>query len=391
MTGQHTGHARVRFNGKIDLRAGDPTWAEILRAAGYETALIGKWGLGAEGSVAAPNRKGFDHFFGYADQHHAHNYYPTFLLRDGGRVKLRNVVPDEGEYGQGNATVRIDYAPDLMIEDALDFIGRERRRPFLLYFATILPHANNQAPAGKSGMEIPDYGRYADRDWPEAEEGFAAMVTRLDTDVGRLLSKLEERGLAENTLVIFTSDNGPHRENGHDPAFFGSSGGLRGIKADVYEGGLRVPAIARWPGMIPAGGISESVGYFADIFPTFVELAGAQHPHPMDGVSFLRAMTGSANVERPVGNPLYWEFYRQGDTMQAVRKGNWKAVRRPMKTGNIELYNLRADPAERDDVADRHPEVAVRLAKIMVSEHRDLGPGERPEDARRSRTPALQP
>src|SRR5262245_10917967 len=278
MTGLHTGHCYIRGNAKTNLRPEDVTVAEVLKGAGYRTGLVGKWGLGHEGSAGIPTRQGFDQFFGYLDQTHAHNYYPTFLLRNEERVRLPNVVPNEGPVGQGVATQRAAYSPDLMAEEALAFLGRTGDQPFFLYFAPTLPHANNEA--GQKGMEVPDYGEYQNRAWPEPQKGLAAMISRLDRDVGRLLQRLKERGLAERTLVLFSSDNGPHREGGNNPDFFRSNGGLRGIKRDLYEGGIRVPLIARWPGKLPAGQVSDHVGSFADLLPTAAELAGVKLTGP---------------------------------------------------------------------------------------------------------------
>lgn len=212
MTGLHLGHCYIRGNGKLNLRPSDVTVAEVLKEAGYATGLAGKWGLGHENSTGLPTRQGFDSFFGYLDQHHAHNYYPSFLVRNEERVPLKNVVPKEGIYGQGVATQKVTYSADLIAEEALKFVDAHKDEPFFLYWAATLPHANNEA--GKKGMEIPDYGRYADKDWPEPQKGLAAMISRLDSDVGRLLERLKQHGIDENTIVMFSSDNGPHNEGG---------------------------------------------------------------------------------------------------------------------------------------------------------------------------------
>ncbi|MCS7017405.1 MAG: arylsulfatase, partial [Gemmatales bacterium] len=247
MTGLHTGHCYIRGNARYDLRPEDRTLAEILKSAGYATAHIGKWGLGHESSTGMPTRKGFDYFFGYLDQVHAHNYYPTFLIRNEAHVRLENVVPREGKYGEGVASIRRHYSHDLFTDEALRWITQHRDKPFFLYLCYTVPHANNEAlnpkyvPLVESrprhGMEVPDFGIYRDRSWPESEKAFAAMITRLDHDVGRLVARLRELGLDKNTLILFSSDNGPHAEGGHDPKFFQSSGGLRGMKRDLYEGG----------------------------------------------------------------------------------------------------------------------------------------------------------
>jgi arylsulfatase A-like enzyme len=362
MTGEHTGHALFRGNAKIDLRATDTTIAEALRPAGYATALIGKWGLGRTGTSGDPRARGFDHTFGYIDQSHAHNYYPSFLVRDGTRVPLRNVVPEEGPFGQGSATARVDYAPDLFIADALEFVAANRERPFLLTFATTLPHANNE---GKPhGMEIPDVGDYAREDWPEREKCFAAMVTRLDRDVGRIVETVERLGLRDKTLIVFTSDNGPHNEGGHDAAFFDSNGPLRGTKRDLYEGGIRVPTIMHWPGHIPAGSESEVLAYFPDLFPTLTELAGLDRDRHADGISLVPTLLHDG-LHQPSHDALYWEFHESGKSSQAVRLGRWKAVRKPIGTGAIELYDLETDLGETTNLADAHPDIVARASAAI--------------------------
>lgn len=365
MTGQHTGHALIRGNAKLDLRPEDVTVAEVLKRDGYATGMIGKWGLGKEGSTGSPNRQGFDHFFGYTDQSHAHNYYPHYLVRNDVHVPLRNVVPDPGPYGQGVATKKVEYSPDLLIEDALQFLEENRGHPFFLCFTTTLPHANNEAK--EQGMEVPDLGAYEKESWPLNEKAYAAMVTRLDRDVGRLLAKLDELGLARDTVVFFTSDNGPHREGGHDPDFFDSNGPLRGIKRDLYEGGIRVPMITRWPGRAPAGANSNHIGYFGDFMATAVEIAGMRAPNQPDSTSFLPSILGRTDEQKD-HEYLYWEFY-EGKSAQAVLLGNWKAVRAPMLTGKIELYDLNTDLAEQHNIAADHPDIVERALAIMEQAH----------------------
>jgi len=287
MTGLHTGHAYVRGNreskpmGQLPLPEGTVTISTLLKSRGYQTGLIGKWGLGGPGSSGAPNNQGFDYFFGYLCQRHAHNYYPEFLFRNAERVPLANEVAGDRADGAGVATEKVEYSHDLFVDEALQFVERHRYEPFFLYLALTIPHANNEA--GRAGMEVPSYGPYADADWPEPQKGHAAMITRMDGDVGRLLDKLKDLGIDGDTLVLFTSDNGPHREGGADPAFFHSSGPLRGIKRDLYEGGVRVPLIARWPGRVPAGSGTDHVCAFWDFLPTFCDLAGAIPPDDSDG------------------------------------------------------------------------------------------------------------
>jgi arylsulfatase A-like enzyme len=271
MTGLHTGHCYIRGNSDHSLRREDHTVAEMLKSAGYATGLFGKWGLGQEGSEGVPTRKGFDEFFGYLDQVHAHNYFPAFLISNESRVPLKNVVPGRGRYGSGVATKRVEYSPDLLLEHALAFMERNRDRPFFMEFASIIPHANNESRP--NGMEIPDYGPYRDKSWPPPEKGQAALITLLDSDVGRILDKLRQLGLERRTIVFFTSDNGAHHEGGHKPQFFKDSGPLRGTKRDLYEGGIRVPMIAYWPGHSPSGAVSDHLGYFGDFFATAADLA----------------------------------------------------------------------------------------------------------------------
>ncbi len=258
MQGLHTGHCRVRGNAGRNnpmaqcLREEDLTLAEVVRGAGYATGLFGKWGLGDSPSAepGLPRRQGFDAFFGYLNQQHAHNFFPTFLWRNEARVALPNEVPAEDRTGAGVATRRVAYSADLVTDEALAWIRQQRTNRFLLVFTPTLPHANNEA--GARGMEIPELGDYRDRPWPDPVKGHAAMVTRLDRDVGRLVDLLRELGLEKSTVVLFTSDNGPHREGGYQPEINDSNGPLRGIKRDLYEGGIRVPMIAWGPGRVPA-------------------------------------------------------------------------------------------------------------------------------------------
>jgi arylsulfatase A-like enzyme len=360
MTGLHTGHCLIRGNAKDSLRPQDVTVAKLLKDSGYATGLIGKWGLGNEGSPGVPTKQGFDYFYGYLDQVHAHNYYPAFLMRNEERVPMKNVVPGPGDFGSGVATKKVEYSHDLFAEEALSFIDRNKDRPFFLYLAFTIPHANNEA--GKQGMEVPDYGPYKDIDWPEAQKGHAAMITRMDADIGRLFDRLKKHGLDENTLVLFTSDNGPHREGGNDPDFNHSHGPLRGIKRDLYEGGIRVPLLARWPGKVPAGGTSDFVGAFWDVLPTLAELGGAKTPAGLDGLSFVPTLLGQKEKQKQ-HESLYWAFYERGGA-QALRMGRWKAVQQPVHA-SIQLYDLDNDVAEKKDVAAQHPEVVAKMKKLM--------------------------
>jgi arylsulfatase A-like enzyme len=365
MTALHTGHAWIRGNDRIPLRPSDVTVAELLKQAGYTTGIVGKWGLGEPQTTGVPNKKGFDQWFGYLNQLHAHNYYPDYLWRNEEKVPLANEVKAINPPG-GVATKRVQYSHDLFTADALSFIARNKRKPFFLYLAYTIPHANNEA--GKDGMEVPSYGPYANEDWPDPQKGHAAMITRMDGDIGRLFALLKRLRLDEKTLVLFSSDNGPHKEGGGDPAFFDSNGPLRGLKRDLYEGGIRVPLIARWPGRIAAGSGTNHVSAFWDFLPTCCELVGATAPKGIDGISILPTLLG--RPERQKGHPyLYWEFHEQGKK-QAVRMGRWKGVRVNVAkepNGPIELYDLTADLGEERNLADAHPEIVKRMAEIMVT------------------------
>lgn len=367
MTGLHTGHALIRGNANVPLRPSDVTIAELLKTAGYATGIIGKWGLGEADSTGIPNRQGFDYWFGYLNQRHAHNYYPTFLWRNEEKVRLENEVQDVNPPG-GVATKRVQYSHDLFAEEAPAFVERNKGRPFFLYLAYTIPHANNEAK--DKGMEVPSLEPYADKDWPEPQKGHAAMITRMDRDIGRLMALLKELGLDNNTLVMFSSDNGPHKEGGGDPAFFNSSGPLRGYKRAVYEGGIRVPLIARWPGRIAAGAVSGHVSAFWDFLPTCCDLAGVQAPEGIDGISILPTLLG--RVRQQVRHEfLYWEFHEQGKK-QAVRMGDWKGVRLNVAKdpdGPIELYNLKDDMGETRNIAARQPEIVAKIEDYMKAAH----------------------
>ncbi len=367
MTGLHTGHAPIRGNKEVQPYGQHPlaesavTMAEILKGAGYRTALIGKWGLGGPGSSGEPNRQGFDYFYGYLGQRHAHNYYPEFLFRNGERVPLDNEMPEpkRGD-GAGYAVVRNQYSHDLIAQEALGFIERSAEQPFFLLLTLTIPHANNEGR--EKGMEVPDFGVYADRDWPEPQKGHAAMISRMDSDIGRLLAKLDETGVADNTLVLFTSDNGPHREGGNDPDFNDSNGPLRGVKRDLYEGGIRVPLLARWPGRAPAGRTSDFIGAFWDFLPTFAEIAGAEAPAGLDGLSFAAVLRGETPTARH--EFLYWEFHEGDNSKQAVRMGPWKGVRLS-PGGPLELYNLDDDIGEQHDVAAAHADIVAKIEAYL--------------------------
>jgi arylsulfatase A-like enzyme len=366
MTGRHTGHSRVRGNALVPLRPEDVTVAEVLKSAGYATGLFGKWGLGEPGSTGYPTRQGFDEFFGYVNQVHAHNYYPDYLWKNDGRFPLPGNV--EGPK-KGVAKERARYAPDLITENALDFLDRHNDGPFFLEYATILPHANNERGNSEgNGMEVPSDAPYTDRPWPQPQKNHAAMIGHLDADVGKLLDRLRALGLERDTIVLFSSDNGPHKEGGADPAFFTSAGPLRGFKRALYEGGIRVPMIVRWPGKVAAGVVNDQVWAFWDILPTLAELAGSTAPAGLDGLSMVPTLLGRP-TQQP-GHPfLYWEFHEKG-FKQAVRNGDWKAVRlRP--GGPLELFDLATDLGETRDVSAEHPDVVARIDAYLETARTD--------------------
>lgn len=357
MTGRHNGHGRVRDNlpHGVHLLAEDLIIPEVLQRAGYRTGAVGKWSLGEHGDAGAPWLKGFEDFFGYPNQDHAHFYYPQFLW-DNNRVVL---LPGNRPGGSRQ------YAPDLMIERALAFMAKSRddRRPFFLYFPTILPHWSEYPKGSPDSHAIPSDEPYANRDWPQVEKNYAAMVSRLDHDVGRIVAKLEEMGVAQNTLILFTSDNGPSGETIHDPRFFRSAGPLRGQKRQLYEGGVRVPLIASWPGVVPAGTVSDTLCGGWDFLPTLAEIAGAPRPPGIDGISFAPVLQGGSRAREHAF--LYWDYgHVRAAFLQAVRAGDWKAVR-TSRESPTELYNLSADLGEQHDVAARHPEIVARMNGFM--------------------------
>lgn len=365
MTGRHGGHAFIRGNARLNLRPEDVTVAEVLKKAGYATALMGKWGLGQEDSTGLPTRQGFDEFFGYLDQHHAHNFYPAFLVRNESRVPLKNVVPGTGDFGEGVASVKQQYSPDLILDEALQFIDANKARPFFLYFASTLPHANNEGKA--KGMEVPDYGPYRDENWPNPEKGRAAMIGRLDDAVGSLLARLKQHGLEQNTLVVFSSDNGPHAEGGADPDFFNSNGPLRGIKRDLTDGGIRVPFLVKWPGKVKAGSESHFVGSFVDVLATLADVAWVKSVPANDGLSILKELTGQS-ASQTQHDFLYWEFYERGSS-QAVRFGNWKVLRQPLGGEKFEVYDVAADVGETKNLAAERPELVSKARAMMDLAH----------------------
>ena len=378
LTGRHMGRTTVRGNSTqpIVIKPSQHTLASVLKKADYTTACVGKWGVGTPDNFTNPNDIGFDYFYGYINMWHAHNFYPEFLIRNGKVVNLLNEVfpkwkrwqdPKHPQSGRGVAVKKVQYAPDLFKQDALRFIKENRENPFFLYFAMNAPHANNEA--GNQGMEVPDIGEFADKDWPDPEKGFAAMIKNIDRDVGQIIDLIKELKLAADTLIIFTSDNGPHQEGGHKANFFNSSGPFRGIKRDLNEGGIRVPTIAWWPGTIKSNSINDHQWYFGDFMSTFAEVAKIKAPENIDSDSFLSTLKGSPqNKKWSRKNHIYWEFLERGSA-QAVRFGKWKAIRKPMFTGPIQLYDLSFDHEEKKDHAKRRPDLVKHAKNLLDQSH----------------------
>ena len=355
MTGKHAGHARIRGNGGRGeggiLQADDLTIPKILKQAGYRTGIIGKWGLGNQNTPGVPSRQGFDYSFGYLGHVHAHDYWTDHLFRNGERVE----IPPK------------TYSHDLFSEEALDFVRREHEKPFFLFLAFTIPHGKfhplTDAP-------------YSNESWSQQEKNIAAMMTRMDNDIGKLMSLLKELDLENDTIVFFTSDNGP-REQG--AKLFQSAGRLRGIKRDLYEGGIRVPMIVRWPGKVKDGTTSEQVWTFWDVLPTIADIAGAKSPEDIDGFSMLPALLGQNQSRRRF---LYWEFHERGFD-QAVRMDDWKAVRHGKDP--LELYDLRTDPDESRNVAQQNPSIVAKIEQYLKTARTDSAAWPIKEGPRRKR------
>ena len=372
MTGQHHGQTRVRGNaGRQNpvaqaLRPDDVTVAKMLKGVGYATALIGKWGLGDVGEAESglPRKQGFDFFYGYLSQHHAHNHFPDYLWRNEERVMLPNVVTRVGEDGAGYATAGKVYADDLFAEESINYVRANKDKPFFLFWSMVVPHANNErAGALKDGAEVPDYGPYADKDWPNPDKGQAAMITRMDGYVGRMLDEVKALGLADRTLVIFTSDNGPHNESRHDLTRFNPSGPYTGIKRSLTDGGIRVPCLAWWPGHVKPRGETRHVAYFGDWMATAAQLAGSAIPAGRDSVSFVPTLFGEKG-QMP-HEFLYWEFHEGGFRQAALYQGRWKGIRKGQPDSPVALYDQVSDVAETNDVAAQNPEIAKKMGDYL--------------------------
>ena len=380
LEGRHTGHTTVRGNLPYHLLdRSRVTLGEALKAAGYETAIIGKWGLGHPPPLDDPLQNGFDYHYGYVNMWHAHNFYPEYLYRNGERDYLEGNRLDERirferqPDGSGIAGEKVVFAPHEIEREALEYIQGPHSAPFFLFLSLNQPHNNGEYARiyGDGGYEVPDYGKYTNRPWSRAEKGFAISISMIDETVGNVLRVLREEGLEENTIVLFSSDNGACHSAGHDYRFFQSSGNLRGYKRDLYEGGIRVPLIVRWPGVVEPGSGSDHLCAMWDLYPTFCNIAGTAPPEDLDGISFLPTLTGAGVQARH--DYLYWEFHGDGGK-QAVREGNWKAVKLQVRGGRaavFELYDLEGDVSETRNVAAKHPEVAARLQGLMDHAHEE--------------------
>lgn len=370
VTGKHTGHAFVRGNkGQIasdgkkydyPLAASEITVAEIMKQQNYTTACVGKWGLGGPGSEGHPNNQGFDYFFGYLGQGNAHRFYPEYLFENDKKVTLEKKV----------------YSHRLIMDKALGFVEKNAGKPFFLYLTPTIPHADIDIPKeliGEYGGMFhetphPEGKHYVAQPQPKAV--YAAMVSLLDKDIQRLIDLLDAKGILENTLVIFTSDNGNHKEGGHFPEDFDSNGPFRGWKRDLYDGGIRAPFIVHWPEKVKAGTASYHISAFWDFLPTMCELVNVSVPKGVDGISYLPAITGDNTQKKH--DYLYWEFHEQGGK-QAILKDNWKLIRLNInKVGKekYELYNLSSDPAEMFDVVSQYPELFSELKNVLLGSHK---------------------
>jgi arylsulfatase A-like enzyme len=385
LTGLHTGHTPIRGNFEVQPEGQYPmpdtllTLGKIFQQAGYRTAAFGKWGLGFVGTTGDPSNQGFDHFFGYNCQRYAHRYYPAYLWENQEQVPLLG----------NDWTTKTTFAPDLIHQKSLEFMEANRHQPFFLFLPLVMPHAELAVPEDevfqyyrtKFGEEFPhiappggDYGPemvipgYQSQPYPRAT--FAAMVARIDRYVGDIMNKLEALGISENTLLVFTSDNGAHREGGADPDFFNSNGPFRGYKRDVYEGGIHVPLVVSWPSKIPAGSHSTQISAFWDWLPTLTELLVQSTTTEIDGVSFLPTLLGTGTQKQ--ADYLYWEFHESGGR-QALLQGEWKLVKYQVKDPSktkVELFHLTTDPEERTNVALDHPKRLAELEILMQKAHR---------------------
>ncbi len=385
MTGKHLGNQSVRGNQPNPQTIGNDelTIAKVLKGAGYTTGVIGKWGIGHPIPLDDPQTKGFDYSYGYLNMWHAHNCFPDFLYRNGVKEILegneQTTNPDGSprfpNFPEGTGVAKLDarkqFVPDLMIADAERFIVENKDKPFFLYYALNLPHANNEA--SPDGSEVPDYGEFADKEWPTTAKGYAQMMRIIDNQVGMIVAKLEELGISENTIIMFASDNGTHSEGGHSSEFFDSNGKTRGEKRDFYDGGIRTPFIVKWPKVVAPASKSDHLSAFWDVLPTFAEIIGAEHPKDVDGISFLSTLKGDIKGQKK-HEYLYFEFYEKGGK-QAIVSGDWKYIKLNVRRGEKaaapinELYNLANDPEEQFNIVDKHPDIVAKMEQYIKEGH----------------------
>jgi arylsulfatase A-like enzyme len=375
MTGLHIGHARIRGLRPVNLpganlEASDITVAKVLKDAGYTTGCIGKWGLGEPKKFVdgLPSQQGFDSFYGYLTHGEAHNYYPPFLWRNDHREKLPNVLSKDPKFKNLVSEKKVIYSHDLLTNESLKFVRQHKDENFFLYLCFTTPHVNNQEEG--DGFEVPDHGQYEKENWPSPEKGKAAMISRMDKSVGKLMALLKELHLDDNTLVVFTSDNGPPQsEGGRLPEFNDSNGPLRGYKGQLYEGGIRIPFIARWPGYINPSTSTNSIVTFADVLPTLTNIGNGKSPAEIDGLDFSPTLVGKDQPQL-TDRKLYWEYGKYGVYLQAARWKNWKAVH-DLAREKTELYDLAADLGETHDVAVEHPDLIEEFNKFLVDARSD--------------------
>ena len=346
LTGLHTGHSRIRGRGGHALALEDTTLGELAKRAGYRTCAIGKWGLGGPGSSGLPTVQGFDEWFGYLEDESVTNHFPSVLWRNQTRILFSENLSEQAQ-----------YAPYLFTNAATNFVAGKavplnQREPFFLYIAYTLPHAPLQSPTDKP---------YQSEDWPKPQKTLAAMIYRLDRAVGRILGALRHFQLDKRTVVFFTSDNGPHAEEGIDPRFFDSTRGLRGRKGSLFEGGIRVPLLARWPGRIQAGVVSDHLCAAWDLFPTVADIVGIKATGNIDGISFLPTLL---NRRQRRHDYLYWEIHEAGHFARAIRRGHWKGIQTGVQQP-LQLFHLGRDPAETVNLADRYSRTAKRLERYL--------------------------
>lgn len=376
MLGRHTGHLNIRGNGSdTTLLPNELTVAELLQRAGYRTCLLGKWGLvNNENQPGVPQKKGFDEFFGYLSNSEAHDYYPAFLWRSFATSELRQGFEGKSPLPENANGTKGTYTPDRFTDVALRYLQVNKPdqfnkyRPFFLFLSYTIPHANNEE--GKrtgNGMQVPTDAPYAGENWPAPEKSKAAMIARMDAAIGKILEALQKLKIEENTVVIFSSDNGPHKEGGVDPKFLQSAGPFRGHKRDLTEGGIRVPLIVRWPARVATNQVSDLLTANWDFLPTAAEIAGVPPPKDIDGISIFPTLIGQTQTNRH--NYLYWEFHERG-FQQAIRTANWKAIR-PQAAEKLELYDLKGDPGEKKNVAEENPEVLAKFEKLFQEARTD--------------------